>query len=193
MLLRATAEQHWTNNMSSTDQAAWVARWLTRPPLDAYGRVYFLGPKTETTQTVRPAPTIFAWSQLFGVYRFGNDFADTPTDDFGRTVDVKVTSADNKTLTILAKAREDDGATYPLLCYASPALSPGQTPVPKKAAFLAAFPLYIDNSPLDLFPWWNTWYSPVNGADIVLMCYSISETNTLSPAGTGAIVTQEWS
>jgi hypothetical protein len=66
---RTRLEMFWLNSLTPTDQANWLTLWATKPPGDITGRTY--SPFTPTTTT-------YAWSQIYGMYRFGNVAMLTP-------------------------------------------------------------------------------------------------------------------
>lgn len=66
----AYLESVWSNQLTDANRAAWMTRWLTRPPRDI--QLNYWTPYTPTSFAEKKAtePRVYAWSQIYGFYRW---------------------------------------------------------------------------------------------------------------------------
>jgi hypothetical protein len=76
--VRQWLEGHWLNGLTSTQRTAWTTLFASKPPQDITGRQYITGTPATMLQTKVLPQTQYAWSQIYGVYRFFNVQRDAP-------------------------------------------------------------------------------------------------------------------
>jgi hypothetical protein len=189
MLERARLERFWLSSISPTDQAAWIARWLTRPPNDAHGRTYILGPRTTLQQTVRPPETIYAWSQIFGTYRFNRSPVSAPLSVTENPVFCTWSEADNDHVRLTGSPMVIPTPAWPLLVYVSPCLTPSKGISVVQTAFMCATFTVGSAQTIDLVHEWRARFKRIAGAPILAQTFTINENNELSQAWNLAVTT----
>lgn len=119
MQVRAVLERAWFNDLTPTDRAAWLSRWLTRPPMDIQFRTY--APYTPTVfSMVQVLPqTSYAWSQIYGFYRYGNAIVTTPSDPIDPVLSMSNFNPHIDTLPMDYSLAPDPGAPYQIIYFAS--------------------------------------------------------------------------
>jgi hypothetical protein len=70
MAARTILERFYSNQLTSSEQAAWSTYLAMVPPQDATGSEYTAGTPTAFNQVKVLQPTLFAWGTIWGWYRF---------------------------------------------------------------------------------------------------------------------------
>jgi hypothetical protein len=81
MAERQRLEIIWVYQLSDDDHAAWAAHFATRPPTDIFPRAYVTGTPTTMSQVHVSPATQWAWSQIYGTFRFNQPYVESPSDD----------------------------------------------------------------------------------------------------------------
>lgn len=188
MLMRSQLESYWTASISPGDQALWIAKWMTRPPNDAHGRTYILGPKTSVQQTVRPPQTVYAWSQMYRSYRYGYSPASSPSGTPEATVQCVWAEADADHMRVRVRRSDTPGTAWPCLIYISPCLSPSTTATPYQLTFMVACYVYPATQTIDCKTQWYAANTRTAGAPVMCAAYTLTEDGGLSLPGMGDII-----
>lgn len=76
---RQALELIWFSVLTNADRAAWMSRWLIYSPQDINAHIYTPYVPTGPGATQVAPQTAYAWSQIFGFYRFKLPAVLTPT------------------------------------------------------------------------------------------------------------------
>ena len=123
---RARLENFWLTQIAPGDQAAWLAAWEISQPQDSRGRIYRATPRTSLTETVRPPQTVYAWSQMFAVYRFKLAPLYRPAPPIPANIAWTVTAATPSEIMLRSTVISSTGSLQPNLFYACQC-RPGET------------------------------------------------------------------
>lgn len=182
MLARASLEQYWLTQLSGADQAAWLAHWATRKPHDAYGRTYDVTVRTSLQTTIRPPETIYAWSQIFGTYRFNLPPVTTPTSatEIGVLISWHTLTATAQIVTV--DSYTDPAESGYVLIYMSGCVSPSARNIVKQMQYMSAWVLVLPGAQIDVSAVWAARYQAISGLTVYAQAYTVNSNNELSSA-----------
>jgi hypothetical protein len=79
-------ESVWFNLLSDANRAAWMDRWVTKPPMDIQLNKWTPYMPTSFQEKRATAQRVYAWSQIYGFYRYHLDPVLDPLDITNPTV-----------------------------------------------------------------------------------------------------------
>lgn len=126
MQKRGQLEGLWFSALTAGDRAAWLAHWVTRPPMDIQFRTY--SPAIPTAfNMVQVLPQVaYAWSQIYGTYRFGNSIVTSPSALVDPVISSSGFTPHVDTLPITYSITPDPGPDYQIIIFASGPSGPKQ-------------------------------------------------------------------
>lgn len=179
MLARGRLEVYWLNTLSPSDRTAWRARWTTRPPTDALGRTYQTAPRSTLQQTVRPEETVYAWTQIFGVYRF--DSAAVAEPAALALAEIEITNAFTPPGVVQLTLTSNGTAPQPfrLVVHATEPLTPSVSNVPARLRPVGAFFNVFDGDTLDVTAQYFRRFAPHATRPFFLRASHVNANNEL--------------
>lgn len=184
MFERARLERFWRDELDNDDRAAWIDRWQSRPPWDAVGRRYVISERPNLTYTVRPAATVYAWSQIFGTYRLKLDPIRRPVPATEAALLVTVTDprALSLTATVTAGGAAPDGFSFVL--HATELRPLSRPPKVTDLRPIGAFIHGTDGVALKIAAAYAARFSPGQRGRALLRAQMVNENNELVPSAT---------
>lgn len=156
---RKRMENFYNTVLTSGQRANWDAYSAANPPRDAAGHSYVSGtPPTWYAVAVQP-PTVYAWSQTFGVYRIGFQPILDPASVGFPTLTVTVLQAKLNRIIIAATCSGPTTDAHAILLYTTPPWDPLKAADPAalrpvSRALPDRFPRFFDITD-ELYTAWN--------------------------------------
>lgn len=188
MFERATLERFWLSTLNNTEREDWLARWETRPPMDAIGRVYTPNERTTLQQTRRPPETIYAWSQIFGTYRLGRAPVRTPIDAAEITLDHTAGVITYGEISLTVTPSPAHAAPLDVILHATEPLSAGVTNIAAHLRPIGQRRGVTTGTVLDMTNDWLARYEPKQGRAVAIRVQVVNVNNEVTP--TAALLVQ---
>jgi hypothetical protein len=189
MFERARLEGIWTNALTEENRLAWLNRWTVRPPSDAVGRRYVLDERQTLKDTVRPPATLYAWSQIFGTFRFNLDPVHTPTDcpEPELVTEIRCAGLNDLRATVTSNGTAPDGFSF--VMHATKPLPGFATPKPYDLRPIGNFIHGTDGVEIQLRGAYAERWTPRPGERALFRAQAINANNELVPVRSVAVAT----
>jgi hypothetical protein len=133
MQARLKLQRVWNTILSPTEFAAWEAFLDDNPPVDMAGHTYVNHEPTTMSEILVTRETQYAWSQIFGVYRFNFDFVRTPSEPATTNLVVSDAAIDIGQLLLTFTQTTSVIAQLPVVAYGTAPIAAG---VPSLRSYL---------------------------------------------------------